>query len=107
MTMIYDNSFKQKRSLGALRKAPKTKQKSPDATGTMKLQRHTLQMLNKQLDETDGDQIICNLAGWRNEDHSGRYLTVELSPRFVSRRHVEEQPQDIFDCFRAEQEELH
>lgn len=105
--MIYDNSFKPKRSLGSLRKAPKTKQRSPDATGTMKLQRHTLQMLNKQLDETDDDQIICNLAGWFNEDRSGQYLTVELSPRFVSRQHVEEQSQDIFDVFRSEQGEVH
>jgi hypothetical protein len=30
-----------KRSLGALRRASKTKPKSPDLTGQMKLQRHT------------------------------------------------------------------
>ena len=29
---------------------------------------------------------ICNLAGWANRDqHGERYLTVELSPRFVSK----------------------
>ena len=41
--MQLDKQVKQKRSLGALRKANKTKPKSPDLTGQMKLQRHRRQ----------------------------------------------------------------
>jgi len=37
----------------------------------------------KQLNEQKGDEIICNLAGWRNVGKYGPFLTVELSPRFV------------------------
>jgi hypothetical protein len=30
------------------------------------------------------------VAGWRNEDYKGLYLTVELSPRFVARTQVDQ-----------------
>lgn len=73
-----------KRSLGALRKANKTKPKSPDMTGQIKLQRHTIAAIVRQFEQTESDEIIANLAGWGNADHSGQYLTVELSPRFVA-----------------------
>ena len=46
--MHINETFKGKRSLGALRKANKTKPKSPDLTGQMKLQRHTAAILVKQ-----------------------------------------------------------
>ncbi len=61
-----------KRSLGALRRATKTKTLSPDMTGPMKLQRHTLETLVKQFRDTDGDELTCNLAAWKNHDSSGR-----------------------------------
>ena len=76
-----------KKSLGALRKATKTKDRSPDSTGKLKLQRHTFDTIAKQFADTDADSIECCLAGWRNVDTKGEaYLTVELSPHFVSRR---------------------
>jgi hypothetical protein len=82
--MDIDEPITHKRSLGALRKATKTKPRSPDLTGQIKLQRHTIQTIARQIEGTESDEIIANLAGWGNSDHSGQYLTVELSPKYVS-----------------------
>jgi hypothetical protein len=84
--MKYDNQQK-KKSLGALRKAKKTKPRSPVLTGQLHLQRHTLLEIVKQAKETGDAEIPCNLAAWRNKDTQGHpYLTVELSPWFVPRK---------------------
>jgi hypothetical protein len=82
--MDYEEPVTPKRSLGALRKANKSKPKSPDMTGTIKLQRHTIEIIVKQFERTESDEVVANLAGWGNFDHSGQYLTVELSPKYVS-----------------------
>ena len=83
--MQLDKTIKQKRSLGALRKANKTKPRSPDLTGQMKLQRHTAAAIVEQFSRDDIDEVVCNIAGWKNQDYKGPYLSVELSPRFVAR----------------------
>ena len=83
--MYLDKPIKQKLSLGALRKANKTKPKSPDLTGQMKLQRHTAAAIVEQFSHDNIEEVVCNIAGWKNQDHNGPYLTVELSPRFVAR----------------------
>ena len=86
--MVFDEPIPAKRSLGSLRKTEKTKPRSPDFTGTLKLQRHTFEALAKQFKETDAEEIDCCLAGWRNTDANGhQYLSVELSPKYVARRH--------------------
>ena len=72
-----------KRSLGNLRAAKRTKQTSPSSIGDIRIQKDTLLILMKQLNEQKGDEIICNLAGWSNVGKLGPFLTVELSPRFV------------------------
>ena len=59
---------KPKRSLGALRKANKTKPKSPDLIGQMRLQTHTAAAIVKQFSEGNADEVVCNIAGWRNQD---------------------------------------
>jgi hypothetical protein len=87
--MQLDKQIKQKRSLGALRKANKTKPKSPDLTGQMKLQRHTAAAIVQKFCHDDIEEVVCNIAGWKNQDYNGSYLTVELSPRFVARTQVE------------------
>ena len=69
--MHFYEVIKSKRSLGALRKAIKTKPKSPDLTGQMRLQRHTAAAIVKQFSEGSGDEVVCNIAGWRNQDHGG------------------------------------
>src|SRR5690242_13698349 len=101
--MYTDKSVKQKRSLGALRKTSKTKPKSPDLTGQMKLQRHTAAAIVEQFNSDDIEEVVCNIAGWRNQDYSGPYLTVELSPRFVPRTQVEQG--DVIDSLIYEKED--
>ena len=101
--MQLDKQIKQKRSLGALRKANKTKPKSPDLTGQMKLQRHTAAAIIDQFGHDDIEEVVCNIAGWRNQDYNGPYLTVELSPRFVARTQVE--GDDIIDSIINDNEE--
>jgi hypothetical protein len=51
--MQLDKTIKQKRLLGALRKANKTKPRSPDLTGQMKLQRHTAAAIVDQFSHED------------------------------------------------------
>ena len=93
--MYLDKPVKQKLSLGTLRKATKTKPKSPDLTGQMKLQRHTAAAIVEQFSHDDIEEVVCNIAGWKNQDHNGPYLTVELSPRFVARTLTDQE--DIID----------
>jgi hypothetical protein len=66
--MVFDESTSPKRSLGSLRKTDKTKPRSPNFTGKLKLQRLTMEVFAKQFKET------------------GPYLSVELSPKYVARR---------------------
>jgi hypothetical protein len=84
--MVFDESTSPKRSLGSLRKTDKTKPRSPNFTGKLKLQRLTMEVFAKQFKETDAEEIDCCIAGWRNEDKNGPYLSVELSPKYVARR---------------------
>ena len=75
-----------KRSLGALRKAEKTKAQSPDMTGLMRLQRHTLETISQQLDETGGDEIVMLHRGLgKRRRRMVNILQWRLSPRFVKR----------------------
>jgi hypothetical protein len=103
MQMQLDKPIKQKLSLGALRNNNKTKPKSPDLTGHMKLQRHTAATIVEQFSHDDIDEVVCNIAGWKNQDYNGSYLTVELSPRFVARAPVERD--DIIDSIINDNEE--
>lgn len=83
--MTFNDVIKSKRSIGALRKANKTKPRSPDLTGQLRLQRHTASAIVKQFGDEHVEEVVCNIAGWKNHDHCGAYLTVEISPRFVPR----------------------
>jgi hypothetical protein len=101
--MNFNELIKPKRSIGALRKAKKTKPKSPDLTGQLKLQRHTASAIVKQFDDDHLTEVVCNIAGWRNHDHVGAYLTAELSPRFAPPAPNEQR--DIIDSIVNDQEE--
>ena len=103
--MYINESPKMKRSLGNLRKATKTKPKSPDLTGQMRLQRHTAVALVKQFRDDDDGEIVANIAAWRNYDHCGAYLTIELSPRFVAS--MPNDQEDVIDFIINEQQEEH
>ena len=100
--MNFNDAIKPKRSLGALRKSAKTKLRSPVLTGQLRLQRHTASAIVKQFGE-EQEEVVCNIAGWKNHDHGGAYLTVEISPRFVPRAATE--PGDIIKSIINEQEE--
>jgi hypothetical protein len=92
-----------KRSLGALRKNKKMKPRSPDATGKFYFQRHTLKEIYRQL--TDGDdEVICNVACWRNGDEDGPYLTVEISPQLISFERRRPNGDSFYDVFNEEDE---
>jgi hypothetical protein len=71
-----------KRSIGKLRSATRTTEKSPNLTGKLALQRTTLNELVSQMRESGETEITCNIAGWFNVDSSGKYITIELSPLF-------------------------
>ncbi len=48
------------------------------------------------------DEIECCLAGWINRDVNGQYLTVELSPNFVTKQRSVEQPDPISELLNEE-----
>jgi hypothetical protein len=92
-----NNQLNPKKSLGSLRVAEKTRKRSPDLLGQLHLQRHTLSEIVRQAKDSDGEEVMCNLAAWKNHDKSGStYLSVELSPWYV-RRPKKAAKRDIFD----------
>jgi hypothetical protein len=46
------------------------------------LQKPTIDGLVKRLEEQGGDEIICNMAAWFNQDRDGKYITIQISPPF-------------------------
>jgi hypothetical protein len=70
------------RSLAKLRPATRRKPKSPHLTGKLSLQRATFQAFAKEFEETNSDEIGCNIAAWLNRDAEGLFLAMELSPLF-------------------------
>ena len=77
---------KKNKSLGFLRRNDKTKEKSPDATGTIAIQRHLLEELLSQMDKANADEITANLAAWSYNNENDQFLSVELSPKYVSKK---------------------
>jgi hypothetical protein len=77
------NVFYKKRSLGGLREVSQTNPKAPRLIGSMTIEAETLKVLVRQLNESGGDKVISNLAGWVNRDANGKFLTVEISPRYA------------------------
>ena len=69
----------------------------------LKLQRHTAAAIVEQFSHDHIEEVVCNIAGWKNQDFNGPYLTVELSPRFVSRMATDQE--DIIDAIINDKEE--
>jgi hypothetical protein len=69
----------------------------------MKLQRHTAAAIVQQFSHDAIEEVVCNVAGWKNQDYAGPYLTVELSPRFAARAQMERD--DIIDAIINDNEE--
>jgi hypothetical protein len=76
---------KKQKSLGSLRIQQKTKPRSPELKGTLRIQRHTLEAISSQI--SDDDEVIANLAAWKHHDGNDFYLSVELSPKFANSIH--------------------
>jgi hypothetical protein len=74
-----------KRSLGALWNHQSENPRAPKMLGTMTLQKATILALVHQFIEVGGDELKCNLAGWRNVHDGQKYITVEISPKFVKK----------------------
>jgi hypothetical protein len=55
-------------------------------TGSLRLQRHTAIAIIKPFEDSDVEEVACNIAGWVNQDRDGQYLTIEVSPKYVSRQ---------------------
>ena len=98
-----NHQMPRKRSLGKLRKNRKTKPRSPDATGKFHFQRHTLKELYEQLRDGD-DEVICNVACWRNSDEDGPYFTVEISPQLTSFERRRPNGDAFYDMFSEEKD---
>jgi hypothetical protein len=73
-----------KHSIGKLRPATRRKPKSPHLTGQLSLQRVTFQAFAKEFQESNADEISCNIAAWLNRDAEGLYLATEVAPLFTA-----------------------
>jgi hypothetical protein len=74
-----------KHSLGTLRQAARTKDKSPSLIGQIALQRSDIIAIHRHLQEMGRDEVICNIAGWFYEDSQGKCITVQISPPYGKR----------------------
>jgi len=74
-----------KHSLGTLRQATRTKDKSPNILGQIALQCSDVIAIHRYLQQTGRDEVICNIAGWFYEDSQGRCITVQISPPYGKR----------------------
>jgi hypothetical protein len=104
--MDFDQSITKKRSLGKLRVAQKTKPRSPDMTGTLSLQRHTAVAIVKAFEDSDGDEVTCNIAAWVNQDNEGQYLTIEISPKYVSRESLPPKANSLDFIFNGQEDHI-
>jgi hypothetical protein len=89
--------MKKQKSLGSLRIQQKTKPRSPELKGTIRIQRHTLEAITNEMD--DDDEVTSNLAAWKHHDGNDFYLSVELSPKYESQSVGKRRPESrsIFD----------
>ena len=95
------------RSLGTLSPSEKTKPRSPDMTGKIKILKKTLKEIIDTHREEEGDVFEANLAVWLYNSDGERYMTLELSPRYrpgVQRSAKERTVEEFFDETSEEQE---
>jgi hypothetical protein len=98
------NGFYKKRSLGGLRKVSQTNPKAPPLVGSMAIEAETLKVLVQQLNESGGDKVISNLAAWVNRDASGKFLTVEISPRYAKKQ-MPPSPRNTLEQFLSDEDD--
>jgi hypothetical protein len=87
-----------KHSLGTLRPAVRTKDRSPNLIGPVAIQRADHIEIHRIFQETGGEEVICNLAGWFYLDSQGRKcITVQLSPPYGKRPVVATTIENFFE----------
>ena len=97
----------QLKSLGTLSPSEKTKPRSPDMTGKLKILKKTLREIINTHREEDGDVFEANVAVWLYNSDGERYMTLELSPRYrsgVQRSAKETTVEDFFNEIADERE---
>ena len=105
----------QLKSLGTLSPSEKTKPRSPDMTGKLKILKETLrEIINTHLEEdsdprTPGRASVfeANVAVWLYNSDGKKYMTLELSPRYrlgVKRSAKETTVEDFFNEIADERE---
>jgi len=95
------------KSLGSLFPSKKSKPRSPDMTGKLRIQKQTLREIINTHRKEDGDVLEGNIAGWFNDDRGQKYITVELSPLYRRRGQRSEKDitvEEFFDQIAEEQE---
>jgi hypothetical protein len=96
----FDEPQPPRKSLGKLFKNKCTTPKAPHLVGECKLQGHFIKELVKHLEQSDSDEVICNIAAWLNDDRpDNEYATVELSSKF-RKQHRQGPRADIFHFMR-------
>ena len=70
------------KSIGTLRLNHKTKDRSPDLIGSVKMHNRLIHALLDELDETGKDVVECNIAAWQYRDKNGPLLNLQLSERY-------------------------
>ncbi len=93
-----------KRSLGSVFPTASNNERAPHFTGKGTLQGQFIRTMVVQLQKSNNDQVEVNFAVWCNETDFQRFLTIEVSPRFVAKRTAQKKsrPVPIHDFFSAE-----
>ena len=94
------------KSIGILRLNTKTKDRSPDLIGTVKIHYHLIHTLLKKLDESAEDVAECNIAAWQYRDKDGPLLNLQLSERYEPPQR-DQGSETIFDLLQKHQDEDH
>jgi hypothetical protein len=90
------------KSMGTPRLNNKTKDRSPDLIGTVKMHSHLIHALIDELDEIGEDVVECNIAAWQYRDKDGRpLLNLQLSERYEP-PHRDLGSETIFDVLQTQ-----
>ena len=84
-------------SLGTLRLANRTKERSPNLIGQITIQRSDFMAIQSHFQDTGREEVMCNIAGWFYDDSQGKSITVQLSPPYGRRAVVATTLESFFE----------
>jgi len=85
-----------KYSLGTLRQAARTKDRSPNLLGKLALQRSDFVEIQRHFQDGRRQEVVCGIAGWFYSDDEGSLIQVQLSPPYVKKPVVDTTLEDFF-----------